>query len=136
VNQWRKDDPEVNARLSEAEEVGTQGLVSAAIQRAVHGVPKGVYYKGVKVDEETQYSDSLLTTLLKAKIDDFKAQDERSGGVHVNVNVANLMPRASSYDEWLTMKERTIRPALEAPTDTPIDVEYAEVKVRFHDIDL
>lgn len=127
VNQWRKDDKETDAQITEAERVGTQGLVSAAIQRAVHGVAKGVYYKGIRVDEEMQYSDGLLQTLLKAKLPEFKADSEGSG-VQVNVNVANLMPRASSYDEWLTMKAQTLAPPAEAlPAPETIDAEYVEV---------
>lgn len=144
INQWRKDDKEVDAQLTEAERVGTQGLVSAAIQRAVHGVQKGVYFKGVRVDEETVYSDGLLQTLLKAKVPEF-AKDGENAGVHVQVNVANLMPRATSYEQWLEMKSQTLTgAALPAPNmslehDTVIDrkvleAEYVEVAREFQGI--
>jgi hypothetical protein len=125
VNQWRKDDKKVDDVLTEAERVGTQGLVSAAIQRAVHGTEKGVYYKGVRVDTELQYSDSLLTTLLKAKVQEF-AKDGEGSGVHVQVNVANLMPRANSYEQWLEMKSRTLdKPQDQLPApDTDDTVPY------------
>jgi hypothetical protein len=146
VNQWRKDDKTVNDTLTEAERVGTQGLVSAAIQRAVHGVEKGIYYKGIRVDSETVYSDGLLQTLLKAKVPEF-AKDGENGGVQVNVNVANLMPRATSYDEWLTMKTQTLAPpadrekSLEAlghiMCEPAIDAEFTEVPQHaFAGIDL
>lgn len=138
VNQWRKDDKEADNVLSEAERVGTQGLVSAAIQRAVHGVEKGVYYKGERVDSETVYSDGLLQTLLKAKVPEF-AKDGEGAGVQVNVNVANLMPRASNYEQWLEMKAQTLaRPteALPAPVDEAIEVEYEVVTPEFAGIDL
>lgn len=155
VNQWRRDDPEVHEALLEAERVGTQGLVSAAIQRGVHGVPEDVWYKGQIVGQKINYSDSLLTTLLKAKVDDFKKENE-SGGVNVQVNVANLMPRATSYEQWLAMKDQTLNKALPAPTDADrdaslealgrimtqppadvIDAEYAEVPANpFAGIDL
>lgn len=136
VNQWRKDDKETDDILTEAERVGTQGLVSAAIQRAVHGVQKGVYYRGVKTDTETVYSDSLLQTLLKAKVSEF-AKDGEGGGVHVNVNVANLMPRATSYDEWLTMKQQTLAPPAPAlPASDTIEAEYAELTPAFEGIEL
>lgn len=155
VNQWRKDDAKVDEALVEAERVGTQGLVSAAIKRAVHGYEKGVYYKGAKIDTETVYSDSLLTTLLKAKVPEF-AKEAEGGGVNVQVNVANLMPRATSYEQWLAMKDQTLNKALPAPTDADrdaslealgrimtqppadvIDAEYAEVPANpFAGIDL
>lgn len=105
LNQWCKDDPQVAERVEEATRVGAQGLLSAAIQRGVHGVEKAVYYKGRQIDTETVYSDSLLGLLLKAKGGaDFKADNPAPS---VQVNIANLMPRASNYEEWLAMKEQT-----------------------------
>lgn len=137
LNQWRKDDKIVHERVQEAERVGVQGLVSAAIQRAVHGVDKDVYFKGIVVGQQKEYSDGLLNTLLKAKLPEFAAGE--GGGVQVNVNVANVMPRANNYDEWMAMKERTLSPppeALPAPSE-PIDVEFVEVQARpFAGIDL
>ena len=136
VNQWRKDDPDANERLTEAALVGTQGLVSEAIRRAVHGVDKGVYYKGELVDTQKEYSDSLLTTLLKAKVDDFKGSD--SSTPQLTVNIANLMPRAANYDEWLAMKDRTLAlPTKEGVlTDDVIEAEFTPVVTPFKGLDL
>lgn len=128
VNQWRKDDKDVDAQLTEAERVGTQGLVSAAIQRAVHGVEEAVYFKGGVVGHKTNYSDGLLQTLLKAKVPEF-AKDGEGGAVNVQVNVANLMPRADNYEQWLEMKAQTLlgrTRELEAPVEV-IEAEYVEV---------
>lgn len=127
VRQWRKDDAKVNERLTEAENVGTMGLVSAAIQRGVHGVNKGVYFKGVRVDEEKVYSDGLLQTLLKAKIPEFSKDGEGGSGTSVTVNIANVMPRADSYEQWLEMKRSTLPPALPAPAEQIEDAEYENV---------
>lgn len=150
LNQWRKDDPKVNETCLEAERVGTQGLVSAAIQRAVHGIEKDVYYNGRVVGQEVAYSDSLLNTLLKAKVPEF-AKDAENRAVQVNVNVANIMPRAANYADWLAMKDQTISRALPAPDadreasleaishimcEPPIDAEYVEVPLAFRGIDL
>lgn len=119
VNQWCKDDKEVRDRLTEAAKVGKQGLVSAAIRRAVHGVEEDVYYKGAVVGQKVNYSDGLLTTLLKAQVPEF-AKDSEGSQVNVQVNVANLMPRATSYDQWLEMKTQTLTAALPAPSDAAI----------------
>lgn len=108
VEQWRRDDKKVHAELQEAERVGTQGLVSAAIQRAVHGVQEDVYYKGIVVGGKTAYSDSLLTTLLKAKVPEF-AKDADGASTNVTVNIANVMPRADNYEQWLQMKDQTVK---------------------------
>lgn len=143
VTQWRKDDPKVNEILAEAARLGTQGLVSAAIKRAVHGVEEDVYFKGEVVGQKTVYSDGLLTTLLKGKIPEFQ-KDSDGSNVNVQVNIANLMPRAKTYDEWIAMKNQTL--ALPPPSDEaiaahslmapPIDAEYEVVSNPFAGIDL
>lgn len=129
VNQWRKDDKKIDEILLEAERVGTQGLVSAAIQRAVHGVQEDVYYRGIVVGEKTNYSDGLLQTLLKAKVPEF-AKDGDGSGVQVNVQIANVMPRAANYEEWLRMKDQTANRALPAPDGSDvIEAEFTETNV-------
>jgi len=126
LNQWCKDDPQVEERVLEAERVGNQGLVSEAIRRAVTGYEKGIYYKGMLTATETQYSDGLLQALLKAKIDDFKAQDQTLPSVQVNI--ANIMPRANTYEEWLAMRDKTL--ALEAPDNTNV-IDMKEVRGEY-----
>jgi hypothetical protein len=107
LNQWCKDDTKIRERVEEATQVGAQGLVSEAIRRAVTGYEEPVFYKGVQTDTKRVYSDTLLALLLKAKGgNDFKG--DNPAGPSVQVNIANLMPRATSYAEWLAMKESTV----------------------------
>jgi hypothetical protein len=115
ITQWRKDDPDTDILIREAIQHGTHGLVSEATRRAVHGVPRPIYYKGRIVDTQTEYSDTLLTTLLKARVTEFKPPDA-SALPQLTVNIANLMPRASTYEEWLSMKQSSRTPALGAET--------------------
>jgi DNA-binding transcriptional regulator YdaS (Cro superfamily) len=122
VNQWAKDDPKVAERLKEAANVGTQGLVSAAIKRAVHGVNEDIYYKGEVVGEKKVYSDGLLQTLLKAKVPEFAKDGESTGSV--TVNIANIVPRAENYEQWLLMKQQTLAPPAPAITH---EAEYVEI---------
>jgi hypothetical protein len=120
-----KDDELTRTTLQEAAAVGAQGLVSAAIQRAVHGVDEDVYYKGMVVGSKTNYSDTLLTTLLKARVEEFRTPDAATP--QVTVNIANLMPRATSYEEWLGMKGSTLAVSAanrQGTTDEPLTVEY------------
>lgn len=129
VNQWRKDDKQVNERLTEAERVGTQGLVSEAIRRGVRGHDEDVYFKGEVVGSRKVFSDGLLQSLLKAKIPEF-SKDGESSGAHVTVNIANVMPRATNYTEWLAMKQATLAPPpeqLPAPDVQVTDAEFCEV---------
>lgn len=126
VSQWRKDDKQVDADLSEAERVGSMRLESEAIRRAVHGVEKGVYYKGEKVDTEVVYSDGLLQTVLKARLPAYKT-GEGGGTTFTGPTQINIMPRATNYDEWLAMKDATTnRKALPAP-EAVEDAEFTAV---------
>jgi hypothetical protein len=132
VNQWRKDDKIAHERLLEAERYGMQGLVSEAIRRGARGVDEDVYYKGDVVGQKRVYSDGQLQTLLKAKIPEFT--DPGSNGVNVNIQIANVMPRANNYEEWLAMKQQTLAP-LELPA--PVEAEYVEVPANpFEGVDL
>jgi hypothetical protein len=117
VQQWMKDDKEFATAITEAERVGALSLQSAAIKRAVHGVEKGVYFKGERVDTEVQYSDGLLTTLLKARLPEtFGAEAAEGGNTFNGPTQINIMPRADTYDQWLAMKDATLarRDALDA----------------------
>lgn len=65
-------DPDFAATVDDAKEGWADTLVKEAYRRAVHGVDKGVYYKGELVVTEKQYSDTLLSQMLKAyKKEDF-----------------------------------------------------------------
>jgi hypothetical protein len=127
VNQWRKDDKEVHDQLTESEQVGTQGLLSAALQRGVRGIEEDVYYKGEVVGQKKVYSDGLLQSLLKAKVPEF-AKDGEGAGVSVHVNIANVMPRANNYQEWLEMKQNTLAPPMVQIPDL-VEAEFTEVDV-------
>jgi hypothetical protein len=129
LEQWCKDDKKVAERVQEAARVGTMGLVSAAIKRAVHGVEEDVYFKGSVVGQKTNYSDSLLTTLLKAKVPEFH-KDADGGGTTVNVQIANVMPRADSYEQWLEMKTRTVGGPAQSALAAPIEGTVIDVGVQ------
>lgn len=138
VRQWRKDDKTVDATLQEAEQVGVMRLESVAVQRAVHGIEKPVWYKGDVAGYETVYSDGLLTTLLKARVPGFKSESE-GGNVFHGPTQINLMPRAENYEQWLQMKAQTLNaPALEAPSSNlnVLDGIFNEVRAPFEGLDL
>lgn len=53
--------------MHEAEELAADPIEREAYRRAVLGVKKGVFYRGIKMDTERVYSDSLLAKMLEAK---------------------------------------------------------------------
>ena len=124
LNQWRRDDPETDRIIKEAQLNGVQGLVTEATRRAVHGVPKNVYYRGHHVATDIEYSDTLLTSLLKARVPEFA---QPTSAPSVVVNVANLMPRASNYEEWLAMKVSTVSRNDAPPIPLITDAEYTPI---------
>ena len=138
VNSWRSDDKEVDERLSEAERVGLQGLASIALQRAAHGHNEDVYYQGDVVGTKVVHHDGLLIKVLAAKIPEYAKGEGGGIGTTVNVNVAQIMPRAGSFDEWLDMKRRTLEDreddrvaALPAPRNVEV-LEHGEVNPAAH----
>ena len=71
---WREADAEFAAAWAEAEIVATETLEAEAWRRAVRGVrsTKTIYFKGESIGQqvETEYSDTLLIFLLKARAPD------------------------------------------------------------------
>ena len=117
VAAWVAQDKSAADRIKTAQMIGWAALENAAYQRAVHGVEKGIYYKGELVGTETVYSDGLLQSMLKARVPAYGEGGGPSGGMTVNVAI---LPRASNYDEWVVQRERML--AKEAKSVT-IDAE-------------
>lgn len=80
VDALRRENSEFDYAVVEALERSNDVLEKEARRRAVEGIDKGIYYQGELVNTETQYSDSLLTTLIKAKRpDEFADRKQISG---------------------------------------------------------
>lgn len=76
-------DPTFEADLLDAMEQATDDLESEARRRAVKGVQRGVYHLGEVVGSQTEYSDSLLTLLLKGRRKEvFGTQRTEIGGLN------------------------------------------------------
>jgi hypothetical protein len=65
----RKNDPDFEEAMFEAKNAYVDGLEAEADRRAIEGVVKPVYYRGVRVDngEVRDFSDTLLIFRLKAE---------------------------------------------------------------------
>lgn len=64
---WRNEDPEFAAAWLEAVEEGTDRIEAEAYRRAVEGVSRPVYQGGEEVGRVQEYSDTLLTLLIKGR---------------------------------------------------------------------
>lgn len=64
---WKRDDPEFAAAWVEAIEEGTDRIEAEAYRRAVEGVSRPVFQGGEEVGRVQEYSDTLLTLLIKGR---------------------------------------------------------------------
>jgi hypothetical protein len=62
----KKNDTEFAKKWQEAVDQGIDALEQEARRRAFIGVKKKVFYKGQKIDEIREFSDTLLIFILKA----------------------------------------------------------------------
>ena len=137
VRKWQKDDKEVDEQIQYACEVGALQLESAAITRAVHGVEEDVYYQGGVVGQKTNYSDGLLMLLMKKRLKG--TYGDEPSQTNVNLQLANnvqVMPRAGSYDEWLSMARATtsLEGAVVDVTPVPAMLPAPQADPRMADI--
>jgi hypothetical protein len=75
VHQRLNDDRAFAAKFMEAWEMGVDALEDEAVRRAVLGWYEPVFSQGMYVGEVLRYSDSLLSTLLKANRRKFRGED-------------------------------------------------------------
>ena len=67
IYDWREVDAEFRASWEKAQDQGTDALEDEAIRRGREGVEEPVFYQGIAVGTVRKYSDTLLTTMLKAR---------------------------------------------------------------------
>jgi hypothetical protein len=127
---WLQADPEAAGEVKNAQMMGWASLENAAYRRGVHGVEKGVYFKGEKVDSETQYSDTLLSQMLKARVPGYGDVPVQSG---MTVNVA-IMPRAETYEEWVQQRETALAQISINDKIIETSVKVIEHKSRLKDV--
>lgn len=83
VYKLRRNVPEFKQAWSEAIKHARDNLEREAYRRAVEGVKRTVYQGGRAVGTVVEYSDSLLTTMLRAR---HPAYAKTGGGTQVNVD--------------------------------------------------
>lgn len=129
VQQWRKDDADVDAALAEAAAVGALQIESVALQRALRGHEEDVYYQGDVVGSKIVHHDGLLQAIMKAKLPEYGKDAEGARQTFNGPTQINIMPRAENYQQWLQMKDATMRHALPAPErgDEVLEGEFVSI---------
>lgn len=81
-HRWRKDDEVFNEDCKTAESMANDLMEREARRRAIDGFERPVIYQGEVTETYTDYSDSLLTTLLKGnRPEKYKERTQLSGSV-------------------------------------------------------
>jgi len=79
---WRKKDESFHDACVMAEEMSADLIEGEAMRRAVDGYDKPVIYQGEITDTYTEYSDSLMSMLLRGnKKEKYKERTEHSGAI-------------------------------------------------------
>jgi hypothetical protein len=125
INALITRDESVRTRIATAQQIGWASLEGEAYRRAVEGVEVPIYQQGELVGHRTEYSDSLLSLMLKARVPGYKPDTDHTSALTVNVAV---MPRASSYEEWQVHREQELtKRELTRITHEAEDAEYESV---------
>lgn len=105
VYEWRDEDPEFARRWDEAYAEGADTIEQEAFRRAVQGIEgRPVTFRGQVVAEMTEYSDTLLLALLKArKPNEYRERvDLRHSGQIAQPTAAELEAnRAAGLDDGM-----------------------------------
>jgi len=88
----KKKDPEFALAVEEAQELLNAKIEDALVERGITGVDKGIYYKGVKVATEKEYSDTLLMFHARANMEKYRQTSSveltGKGGGPIELSVA------------------------------------------------
>lgn len=128
VAKWIARDPDTAERIRAAQTTGWEALEDIAYTRAVEGVQEPVYQRGELAGYITKYSDPLLIKMMQARIPAYAHKESSTPGTVVNVAV---MPRASSYEEWVVQRDRELE---KRTLDKIEEAEYEEVPTVLKDI--
>ena len=101
VYQWRSEDPEFSGLEQRARETHFDSLEEEALRRGRDGVNKPVYQGGIKVGTIREYSDNLLSTMLRGgRPEKFRERMDlkHSGGVKHDVTGNISIQRLTQTD--------------------------------------
>lgn len=118
-------DKEFGTEFQEALTLYAETVQEELHRRAMEGVEETVYFQGVPCGTKTNYSDALLTTLVKAKSPEFR--EKLSVDTTIHGGVLLTLPQAPTQKAWL----ETANPAqLPAPEEAPEEAVIIDVEVE------
>jgi len=120
-----EEDEEFAAAFQDALVEYAESIQAELHRRAVEGITEDVYFQGVVCGQKINYSDALLTTLVKAKSPEFR--EKLSVDTTIHGGVLLTLPPAQSQQQWLESTKPAELPAHEGDDELEeaniIDVE-------------
>jgi hypothetical protein len=102
VYNQRRSNPDFRRAWNKATTIGTELLEREAERRAYHGTEKPVFHKGQQCGTITEYSDGLMTFLLKARRPEvYRDMIEQGKGATVNVSVQTNLAAVNLLNKLL-----------------------------------
>lgn len=125
----RRDDADFADAWADAKEAGGYLLIEEARRRAVDGVDHPIYYKGVEVGSHKQYSDGLLTTLIKGTFPDEFADRRKIDGLgEGKMGIALLPITVMDPVKWQQLAEQVHNAQeLDRINSKTVDAEYVDI---------
>ena len=91
VKKLREEDPAFEEAVQMARMMASGMVEHQAFRLAIHGQRKGVYFQGMRVDEETLYLPDLMGKVLRANDPRYAAKVDVSGSIDHNHNWADMV---------------------------------------------
>lgn len=127
LHRIRKMDKKFAEDWDDALDAAGDILEAEAIRRAVEGVMEPNYYKGEVVGYTVKYSDSLLTTMLKAtKPDKYREKLALEGKLNANIGITILPMTSKSMLDWEQDAQLVHTEQKKLKLDLP-DAEYTDI---------
>ena len=114
-------DKEFSLEFQEALQIYSEVAQEELARRAIDGVEETVYFQGSPCGKKINYSDSLLTTLVKAKSPEFR--EKLSVDTTIHGGVLLTLPPAKTQEDWIEAANAPAQlPAPENEENAPVSI--------------
>lgn len=117
-------DKEFASEMQEALVIYAESVQEELHRRAIDGVEENVYFQGEVCGQKTNYSDALLTTLVKAKSPEFR--EKLSVDTTIHGGVLLTLPPAATQQAWLDSAKPQQLPAPDQENEAHDIIEIEE----------
>lgn len=99
VREAKKKDPQFAAAAEMAKNLAVGMAEEEAFRRAIQGVPKTIFYQGIPVGSEQEYSDALMSRILESNDPRYERKSNLKGELNTNFNWFELVQALQARSE-------------------------------------